>query len=131
VGGGCESWGCEDRWSRNADSTLMDTPGCAWKLCSAWEGQESLPSGRVGSLPSQLVDLRGDHGICCLRETVMNLGVPATVTTQELVSRDAGTPPLGDGISLVLECEKKHQFLFFFKKEILFFRCLFFLWNFL
>lgn len=59
----------------------------------------------------------------------MNLGVPATLTTQEL-ARGADKPPFGDRISLVLECETKHRFLFFLKREILFFRCLFFLWNF-
>ena len=52
--GGCESWGCKDRWNRNADSSLTDTPGCAWKLCSAREDQElaNFRQGAWVSLPS-------------------------------------------------------------------------------
>lgn len=60
---------------------------------------------------SQLADLRGDHGLCCLREIVTSLGFPETLMTRELVPRDADEPPFGDRISLVLECETKHRVL--------------------
>lgn len=45
---GCESWGCEDRRNRNADSALTDKPRFARKLCSAWRGWESAPFRQGG-----------------------------------------------------------------------------------
>lgn len=70
-------------------------------LCSGGPGIGSLPAGWVG-VTSQLADLRGDHGLCYLREVVMRLGFPETLTTRELVPRGADELPFGDRISLVL-----------------------------
>ena len=108
--GWCGSWGCEDRWNRRADGSILDKPGCALKLCSAWRDRNQLPSSRVGRhFPAGRPE--GRLWNLLLERDCHEPGGSCKDKTQGLVSQDFDELSPGDRISFVSEYEIKHWVL--------------------